>query len=615
MKRLLFSLILTCAASVSTWAAKAWPFPFEVKQSDGTTLIVVNHGDEHFHYSTTTDGVVIVQQGNDYVIADISADGTISPTTLIAHEADQRNTAEKMAANKQDKSLLTQKEEVSSISTRALSPGKSYTRFPYTISKSPKVLIILAQFTDMQFHETEDIEGVSTFIGAKNIFEQYFNAEGTIPSSYGSVSKNYGSVKQYFTDMSDGQFCPQFDIYGPVTLDHDYAYYGTTSYDRMDRFIPDVCKKANEAGVDFSQYDLDDDGYVDLVYIVYAGWGENHAKNSSNCIWPKSGYLNGGTYNGKKVCLYGVSNEMNGKDPTTGNPTMKINGIGHFCHEFSHCLGLPDTYATSGSAVTANNQSMGFYDLMDLGNFVGDSFTPRAYTAYEKEMLGWQSIEDLTSQPSGNYTLQSLIDGGNAYKVVNVKGNKQECIVMENLQNNKWNKSTTYLGHGLLAYHVEYDANIFGVNQGQSANNTVNNTLGHPRMALIPADGLMLCDKNSAVKSTAHLLEEVHGDTFSDKSQSGITSLSDEQALPNFLFYTSDNNGKTNFALKNITEHEDGSITFDYVADVASSIRSLHEDAMNKENIYTLDGTFVGTNLQTLPKGIYIKNHKKIVKE
>ncbi len=618
MRRLLFSLLLAYSAASSTWAAKAWPFPFEIKQSDGTTLFIVNHGDEFFHYTTTTDGVVIVRQGNDYVIADISADGTITPTTLIAHEADLRNMAEKAAAEKQDKSLLTRKAEEMSVSTRATTTGKrSYTHFSTAYSQSPKVLVILAQFSDMKFHDTEDINGVSTSIGAKNIFEQYLNATGSIPSSYGSVSRNYGSVKQYFSDMSDGQFSPQFDIYGPVTLDYGYSYYGGGTNDHMDRFVPEVCKKANEAGVDFSKYDQDNDGFVDLVYIIYAGWGENYGKNTSNCIWPRSGTIDGGTYNGKRVCLYGVNNEMNGNDPTTGNATMQINGIGTFCHEFSHCLGLPDIYATKNTtaAYSANNQAMGFWDLMDLGNFVGNSYSPKAYTAFEKELMGWQKIEDLTTQPSGNYTLQPLIEGGKAYKVVNAKGNEQECIVMENIQNSKWDRSTTYLGHGMLAYHVEYDADIFNVLQNVSTNNTVNNTLGHPRMAVIPADGLMLCDKNSAVQNTAQVLSQTRGDTFSDKSQSRVTSLTDEQALPNFLFYTSDNNGKTNFALKNITENADGNITFDYVADVASGISHTHCDAIEDNRIYTLGGTPLGTDLQALPKGIYIKNHKKIVKE
>ena len=611
MKKLLLSLILACSATAPSWAVKAWPFPVEVTQSDGTRLTILNRGDEHFHYFTTTDGVLLVRTDGSYYIAAVQADGTLTSTGILAHNADNRTEAEQKAATRQNLEPLQHRENAQRTAARIVKK-ESYASFPWKSTENPHVLIILAQFPDMPFHTTEKINGVETELDTKTIFEQYFNATGTIDKSYGTVSKNHGSVKQYFSDMSGGQFTPQFDIYGPVTLDNNYAYYGKGSSDNMKAFVPEVCKKADEAGVDFSQYDQNNDGYVDLVYIVYAGWGENIGTNSTDCIWPKSGITSGGTYDGKNVALYGVNNEMNGNDPTTGRATMWINGIGTFCHEFSHCLGLPDFYTTtSGTVQTANNQTMGFYDLMDMGNFQNNSYSPRAYTAFERETLGWGDIVDL--EESGSYTTQSLCDNGKAYRVRNPL-NKNEYIVVENIQNKAWD-NTKYIGHGLLAYHVDYDENIFNVLTGNSKDNTVNNTLGHPHMAVIPADGLMLNDKNAAAASYDFYTQQC-GDTFSDKSQSGVKQLTDDSQLPNFLFYKSTTGGKTNFALKNITEHADGSVTFDYTTDVASGIRHTETSADNADNrIYTLNGTCMGTDLDALPKGVYIKNHKKIVKE
>lgn len=612
MKKLLLSLLLACSTAAPSWAVKAWPFPVEVTQSDGTQLTILGQGDEHFHYFTTTDDVLLVRESGAYYIAAIQADGSLSSTGILAHNAGQRSVAEQAAAARQDKSLLQHKVATTRSAVTRTVTKDSYASYPWEVIEKPRVLVILAQFPDMHFHTTETINNVETQLDPKTIFDQYFNAMGTIDPSYGTVSKNHGSVKQYFSDMSGGQFAPQFDIYGPVTLDHNYAYYGKGT-DNMSTFVPDVCKKADEAGVDFSQYDQNNDGFVDLVYIVYAGWGENITPNSSDCIWPKSGIVSGGTYDGKQVCLFGVNNEMNGNDPTTGKATMWINGIGTFCHEFSHCIGLPDFYPTTSGAVrSANNQAMGFYDLMDMGNFQNNGFSPKAYTAFEREIMGWDDIIDLDK--SGSYTAQPLIDKGKAYRVRNPQ-NENEYIVLENLQNQSWDKSTTYIGHGLLAYHVEYDENIFNILTYNLKTNTVNNTLGHPRMAVIPADGLMLSDKSHNV-TNAYLFSQQRGDTFSDKSQSGVTQLTDEQSLPNFLFYTSTTGGKTNFALKNIAEHADGSVTFDYIADVASGISHATTDNENGDNrIYTLSGVYVGTDLSSLPKGVYIKNHKKIVKE
>lgn len=610
MKRLFLSILFACTIAAQTWAVKAWPFPFDVKQSDGTTLTVVRHGDEHFSWFATTDGVVLARQGNDFTIAAINADGTVSPTAILAHNKPQRTEAELAASQRQDRSLMQRQEEAARVAAFSARTKQSYTGFPMDGNTSPRVLVILAQFPDMKFHETETINNVETYIGAKTIFDQFLNAEDKIDPMYGTVSQNQTSVKGYFSDMSGGTFRPQFDIYGPVTLDNGYAYYGAGDSDKMSLFVPEVCKKADAAGVDFSKYDQNGDGYVDLVYIIYAGWGQNFGGNSSNDIWPKSGTVNGGTYDGKKVVLYGVNNEMNGYDPTTGDPTMMINGIGTFCHEFSHCLGLPDFYATSGAAQTANNQAMEFWDLMDMGNFVYNGYRPKAYTAYEKEFFGWKDIEELSE--SGSYTLKPITDEqGFAYRIRNPK-NKNEYIVVENVQEQK----PMYLGHGLLVYHVDYDADIFTVLTGNSKSNTVNNTLGHPRMAVIPADGLLLNDKNESVTSSSEVLAQMKGDTFADKSRSQVTTLTDEQQLPNFKFYTTaDGSGKTNIALKDITENADGTVSFDFVADVASGISLPTASATADSPIYTLSGICVGTDFSQLPKGIYIRNNKKIVKE
>ena len=63
------------------------------------------------------------------------------------------------------------------------------------------------------------------------------------------------------------------------------------------------------------------------------------------------------TLNGVKIDKFGVFNELNGFDMS------RIDGIGTFCHEFSHCLGLPDFYCTT----YAGYFGMSDWSLMDYG--------------------------------------------------------------------------------------------------------------------------------------------------------------------------------------------------------------------------------------------------------
>ena len=87
--------------SINVWAVKAYPLAVEVKQADGTTLMVVQHGDEDFHYCTTTDGILLVREGDSFFIAEQSGDLLMS-SGVLAHESALRTTAERSAIARQD---------------------------------------------------------------------------------------------------------------------------------------------------------------------------------------------------------------------------------------------------------------------------------------------------------------------------------------------------------------------------------------------------------------------------------------------------------------------------------------------------------------------------------
>lgn len=601
MKRILFFL-MAVVYSIVLQAAKAHPGPFTVTQSDGTQVTVKIHGDEDFHYYTTLDGVILFRDGNDYFVASISDNGEIINSGQLAHNASSRSTEEISIVSKQDKTKFfasaTKKINKAKANRTALVEDDK-TLFPH--EGNPKVLVALVQFSDVKFTVNEP----------KKAFEQYLNAQrdgnNTNIEDLGNYNtRNAGSVAQYFDDASFGKFRPQFDVLDPITLDNTLVHYGEGKNDKMNLLIPDVCKTI-DGNIDFKDYDQNKDGKVDLIYIIYAGYSASWGNNSTDCIWPKSGTGSFGTYDGKSVYRYGVSNELNYTPDYSVNGEKKnvINGIGLFCHEFSHCMGMPDLYTTDAApeeTQNANNQEMEYWSIMDIGTYLVDGHIPNAYTAWEREFFGWMEIEDITDADAQVIEMKAIDKGGKAYRIRNTNDESgNEYYVLENIQNYGWN--TSQLGHGMLAMHVDYDANIFSL-----ASNSVNNVLDHPRMTVLAADGVLLNYASVKDKETYNIFkEQAAGDPFPGTSE--VTSLTDETTVKPII-YTGANLNKPIYDIK----ETNGVITFKYLDPTVTSIKDAIVEKKHKDNkIYTLDGRYIGTNADGLNKGIYIIGNKKVV--
>lgn len=581
--RLFLSILLFCLATLNGQAAKAYPAPVKIIQSDGTTLTVVARGDESFHYYMTTDSVLLYREGNDFFIAQVNKDGSLVPTSLLAHEKGNRKAEEERLAKAQDRQVFYQ-HMIDHVQTRGMlhEPLKvDHTYLPHI--GQPRIIVILAQFTDDTFIDEDP----------KSVFEQYLNAD-EIDNEVGNqtVGRNYGSVRRYFKDMSFGLFEPQFDIYGPVTLSQPTAYYGKGN-DNMDLFIPEVCQLAAEQGLHFSDYDSNDDGYVDLVYVIYAGYSECFTQNPATCIWPKSGIVSAFKIDGKYVYRYGVNSELNGYPDAWKNPPyQRINGIGLFCHEFSHCMGMPDFYPTSSAAQNAFNPGMEQWSLMDDGEYVDDGYTPTEYTAWEREAMDWFSIDTL--KESGTYELRNINEpDGKAYRIVN-KDSSHEYFILQNIQQTGWNSKLN--GHGMLVTHVDFNSSAF-------RNNIVNNTIGHSRMTFIPADEEYISAfQIDAETITRQMYRENHaGDPFP-----GTKNVTEIKEFPVYK-------GIMKEQIFSIDE-QDGIVSF-YFNDGTTGINqaTISEEGKGKHEIFTLDGRSMGYNSATLPKGIYIVNGKKMV--
>ena len=604
MRRIVFSVI-TMMICIGTWAVKADPRPVNVKQADGTMLTVMLHGDEDFHYYTTSDGVLLVQHKDAYYVASTGADGTLSATSLLAHNADQRTAAEMSAVKAQNMSLFMSKAE-SEAQVRRLQREPIETTgnmFPHT--GSPRAVVILAEFADTTF----------TIENAKRSFEAYFNSKEPLVDYGRGENRNASSVGKYFADVSMGNFTPQFDVYGPVRLPDSLKVYGGTVLggdgENMTKLAKDACLLMDDS-LDFSQYDGNGDGEVDLLIILYAGYSESMSGNSAECIWPKSGTISGGKYDGKYVSRYAVSAELNGFPGCWSSaPWQRINGTGTLCHEFCHTMGLPDFYPTGkqGQSVKGNNQAMEYWSLMDSGNYLINGYEPVALTAWEREAFGWIEIPTLVD--SQDLELTSIDMGGEAYRILNDNDETgREYFIIENIQNVGHNRAQK--GHGMLVYHIDYDPSLFSMSY-----NKVNNTKGHPRMTVIPADNLLFAQYNvgktidGVVINNAYFYNELSGDPF--PGSCNVTALNDTTNHVNFKVFNGD---KLDKAFNDISEREDSVVTLKFIthfSDYLLGINELRGNAIiDDKAIYTLDGRKVGNNAR-LPKGIYVKNGKKVV--
>ena len=421
LSALLAAMCLSAAPAHSRWQERVL--------SDGSTCLLRLVGDEDFHYWETPSGQIAEEQ----------EDGTF---VLV-----QQSSAQRLAARP------------------ASEPHKAIG----TPTKAPRGLVILVEFEDTKFNSANTPAALYDM----------FNKEGY---NYDGAS---GSAADYFNAQSNGQYRPVFDVIGPVVLDSAVAYYGGQSGTVSDMYIADfvieAIKAADEAGCDFSQYDADKDGKVDIVYLFYAGKGQADG-GATSTIWPhnwtirdalwygrthgKTGYtiLNLPKLDGYTVNNYACSGEL--------NKSGRRAGIGTFCHEFSHVLGLPDYYVTESTAANSGKDyTPGDWTIMDQGLYNNEGKTPPNYSAFDKYFMGWLTPKALLKNQVAEVTLTTgytdvyQISGAtNGPKVYTYS---QTMWYLENRQKKGWD---TYLpGQGMCVWEVTYNSTNWKNNKPNNA--------------------------------------------------------------------------------------------------------------------------------------------------
>lgn len=483
-------LIVLLMPLVNLNAVPATPFPVNILQPDGSALTIRIHGDEFFHYKTTVDGYVLTPNTSGVMTyAQTDSKGFLISTEIKATNIDKRSSTEKQylkhLIQNIDLSKLRQLTRASHLSRviSAENPQKSY-----PLKGTPRSLVILVNFSDLSFRTPNP----------KSAFTNLLNQNGY------SANGGTGSAKDYFHDSSTGVFDPQFDVVGPFTLPQAMAYYGANNATDDDinprQMVIDACRLASSSGVNFAQYDTDNNGIVDNVFIYYAGYNEAEG-GPANSIWPHRWALADKTtiFNGVSIYDYACTSELRSSVGTN------MCGVGTFCHEFGHVLGLPDYYPTDGTS----HHTLSEWNIMDYGPYLNFGRTPPSYSAYDRFYLNWLIPTEL--KVAGEYSLDTLTTSNSAYLITqygnhNLNGanpSPVEFFTLENRQRKGWD---TYLpGHGMLVTHIFFNNTTW-------QQNSVNNDPTAMGVDIIEADGTALPETNK-IDST------LSGDPFPGKNK------------------------------------------------------------------------------------------------
>lgn len=459
-RRYLFSL-LAAGLFVTAGAVPAKRGLFTVTQPDGSTLRVQRVGDEHLHFLLTEDRQLLTQ-GEDgaYYYSNLTADGEVVNTGVLATEASLRTEAARAVVQSYDRVPVAdlrakRMQSRRAVASRAIEQS-GMGRFTGNFPRTGKVrgLVILVQYSDVKF----------TLKDPYTYFNNLLNQEGF--SQYNAT----GSARDYFLENSHNLFQPDFDVYGPYTLPQNQAYYGANDAYGDDKAPEDMIVhacKGLDSEINFADYDMDGDGYVDNVFVFYAGRGEASG-GSENSVWPHQWELSSAnkllTLDGKKIDKYACTNEYG---------TSKPDGVGTFIHEFSHVMGLPDLYETNNA-----NKSVtpGEWSVLDYGPYNNDGRTPPNYSIFERNAMGWCEPRVLDGPES--VTLENIAKSNDACIVPTTVST--EFFLIENRQNEGWD---AYLpGHGMLIWHIDFKQSVWD-------QNSVNNAPSHMLVELEKADG------------------------------------------------------------------------------------------------------------------------------
>ncbi len=307
-----FPVLCVCAPFLagSLWAFPASPKAFTV-DNDGDSLTLRNVGDEHYRYTETLDGYLVIR-GEDGVYRYATEEGVAG--TFNAKNSGGRSLEENAYLKGLRREKVQQAHFEKNPDRLTFPSDEKIERAPWvpTLDTSSAIFPVL-KLPAASGH----VKGTNRFPvllvagpDASNCDSSRFYAQVN-QEGFGEDG-HIGSVKDYFTAQSNGLFVKEA--------------------------IENLLSKYSD--FDAIRYDADGDGEVDALAVMYAGTKENandlggfaHYLQYNNV-----GMLDAG--NGKKFNSYFILQQMDSE--------TEITPMAQFVHEFSHTMGLKDHYCVS----------------------------------------------------------------------------------------------------------------------------------------------------------------------------------------------------------------------------------------------------------------------------
>ena len=571
-------------------AVKAKPGIIEFTQPDGTVVPIRLFGDERAHYATTSDGHLLLPNAEGTMEYAVPGKDNVPMLSGIAATAPHLRSAAVASMLKGfDSSALIEAQKAEAVRSSRLmkrdatrsaddkTPNYTFSSAAFPVFGEPHAIVVLVEYQDYKFSMDDP----------NDYYTRFLNQDGF------SDDKGTGSCREYFIDNSQGQFAPTFDLYGPILLKNNRRYYGAGNETKAHEMVVEAVRALDDI-VDFSQYDHNNDGYVDNIYVIYANTGEADG-GPSESVWPHSWELEEARVNlvvdGVKVNTYGCSNELVGRRPV---------GIGTFTHEFSHVMGLPDLYNCTSSTDFTTPLT---WSVLDEGPYNNDGRTPPNYSIFERYSLGWMTPDEIVM--SGEYELQNVAVSNKGY-ILTTEEKPDEFYLLESRVQQGWDKYIE--GHGMLVWHVDFV-------QSHWDRNDVNDNRSHQYVELVRADNM----KTYNTMASDPFPGSWGVREFSNETTPALKSwLKNDLNVTSIFDITEGGNGLITFSAK-LTEDRHGEASVDEVIPAKETLfvtGNVISCTAGFHNVYDISGKFMGSVSPSsplqLPRGLYIASGRKL---
>ncbi len=477
-------------------------------QPDGKQITLKKWGDEWLAGYETLEGYTVVKDSSGYwVYATLSLDGELIPTSFRAD----------LSPPAWIKPQVRPVSEITIQRASALKVQASQKVVPPT--GTGMLPVVLMNFADTTTTYTQ--QDFNNLIFGTNVF----------------------SLKDYYEEVSYGNFTVDGVVIGWFTSSNNHDYYGANVNNqpgddaKPGTLVYEAAQQADPT-VDFSLYDTDGDCKVDVLAVVHQGLGEEAPGSSPSDIWSHRWSLSGayafgrsdfGPYTTNDTCRTDSTRNVVVDDyiimPEKFN-SSSMSTVGVFVHEYAHALGLPDLYD-----VDYSSNGVGDWELMASGSWNGLSLPgdrPAHLSAHSKAVLGWVTVSKVTA--SGTYTLTPVInDPTQVIQILDgTPGSSGEYFLLENRIKSGFDRGIP--GEGLLIWHVDESkftglSNNVNVTECPTNHSDPSCASDHYGLALEQADGLFDLERRADYGDSGDPFPGSTGNTAFDFGTTPTNSL------------------------------------------------------------------------------------------